>query len=136
MLYIIRHGQTAKNKQKVLQGRSDLPLNEEGRQQSLDAGAALREQGIKADRVYSSPLIRAVETAKLACGTDDVMTDERLIEMDYGPYEGMDLTSPAPEVIEFFMDFAGTGFWNTARRSQRAATGQNMSVTARSMQFL
>ena len=108
MLYIIRHGQTAKNKQKVLQGRSDLPLNEEGRRQSLDAGAALAEHGVKAARVYSSPLIRAVETAQLACGTDDVVTDERLIEMDYGPYEGMDLTSPAPEVMAFFMDFAGT----------------------------
>ena len=108
MLYIIRHGQTAKNKQKVLQGRSDLPLNEEGRQQSLDAGKALTERGVTAVRVYSSPLIRAVETAQLACGTDDVVTDERLIEMDYGPYEGMDLTSPAPEVMAFFMDFAGT----------------------------
>ena len=108
MLYIIRHGQTAKNKQKVLQGRSDLPLNEEGRRQSLDAGAALAEHGVKAARVYSSPLIRAVETAQLACGTDDVVTDERLIEMDYGPYEGMDLTSPAPEVMAFFRDFAGT----------------------------
>ena len=108
MLYIIRHGQTAKNKQKVLQGRSDLPLNEEGRRQSLDAGAALAEHVVKAARVYSSPLIRAVETAQLACGTDDVVTDERLIEMDYGPYEGMDLTSPAPEVMAFFMDFAGT----------------------------
>ncbi len=108
MLYIIRHGQTAKNKQKVLQGRSDLPLNEEGRQQSLDAGKALAEHGVTSARVYSSPLIRAIETAQLACGTDDVVTDERLIEMDYGPYEGMDLTSPAPEVMAFFMDFAGT----------------------------
>ena len=90
MLYIIRHGQTAKNKQKVLQGRSDLPLNEEGRRQSLDAGAALAARGVTAARVYSSPLIRAVETAKLACGTDEVTTDERLIEM------------------AFFMDFAGT----------------------------
>lgn len=108
MLYIIRHGQTAKNKQKLLQGRSDLPLNEEGRQQSLDAGKALAEHGVTPARVYSSPLIRAVETAQLACKTDDVVTDERLIEMDYGPYEGMDLTSPAPEVMAFFMDFAGT----------------------------
>ena len=31
--------------------------------------------------------------------------DERLIEMDYGPYEGMDLKKPAPEVIHFFSDF-------------------------------
>jgi broad specificity phosphatase PhoE len=34
-----------------------------------------------------------------------VITDERLIEMDYGPYEGSDLRSPAPEIIKFFSDF-------------------------------
>lgn len=115
MLYIIRHGQTVMNKKKVLQGRSDLPLNEEGREQAAWAGLRLKEAGVAPFRIYSSPLIRAVETAELigqnACGSvsgPEVVRDERLIEMDYGPYEGMDLTSPAPEVMAFFMDFAGT----------------------------
>lgn len=114
MLYIVRHGQTQKNRQKVLQGRSDLPLNDEGRAQARETGSKLRELGVRPGRVYSSPLIRAVETARLiadACCTGngkEVLTDARLIEMDYGPYEGMDLTAPAPEVMAFFMDFAGT----------------------------
>lgn len=115
MLYIVRHGQTAKNKAMLLQGRSDQPLNEVGREQARRIAGLLREMGIVFDRVYSSPLIRAVETAEIiaACGGSGsaqalVSTDERLIEMDYGPYEGMDLTDPAPEVIAFFKDFAGT----------------------------
>jgi broad specificity phosphatase PhoE len=50
-----------------------------------------------------------VQTAKLIAGEDaPVRTDIRLIEMDYGPYEGMDLTKPAPEVMAFFKDFAHT----------------------------
>ena len=126
MLYIIRHGQTSNNKKKLLQGRSNNPLNEDGRTQSEEAGRKLRSLGIRPLRIYSSPLIRAIETAKLAAdvisGRDvsaahdapecrdgvGIAIDDRLIEMDYGPYEGMDLTDPAPEVIAFFQDFAGT----------------------------
>ena len=122
MLYIIRHGETAKNKKKLLQGRSDQSLNESGFSQAADTGDRFRGMGIRFDRVYSSPLIRARQTAeqilkKGGMAEPDseagrtslpIITDERLIEMDYGPYEGMDLEKPAPEVMAFFMDFAGT----------------------------
>ena len=108
MLYIIRHGETANNRKKLLQGRSDLPLNDNGLGQAEKAGEFFASLGISFDKVYSSPLIRAVQTAEEIAPGAEVITDERLIEMDYGPYEGMDLTAPAPEVIAFFMDFAGT----------------------------
>ncbi len=113
MLYIIRHGETARNKQKLLQGRSDVPLNESGSFQAVKAGEFFRGKGISFDAVYSSPLIRAVQTAMQISHHDEpgpggIRIDRRLIEMDYGPYEGMDLENPAPEVMEFFMDFAGT----------------------------
>ena len=51
--------------------------------------------------MYSSPLIRAVETAKIIAPEAPLFIEERLSEMDYGPYEGMDLTSPAPAVRAF-----------------------------------
>ena len=106
MLYIIRHGQTKQNREKRLQGRSDLPLDETGEAQAVALGALFREKGIAFDRVISSPLCRAVQTARLAAGENvPLVTDDRLIEMDYGPYEGMDLKNPAPEVLEFFRDF-------------------------------
>lgn len=105
MIYIIRHGQTALNHRKVLQGRSDFPLNDNGKKQAEEAGKWFAEHGIVFDRIYSSPLERAVQTAKLAGGNKEVIVDERLIEMDYGPYEGMDLQSPSKEILEFFSDF-------------------------------
>ena len=109
MIYLVRHGQTAQNREKRLQGRRDVPLNETGAAQARALGAWFHARGIAFDRVYASPLGRAVETARLVAGDDaEISTDERLIEMDYGPYEGMDLMEPRPEVMAFFRDFAGT----------------------------
>ena len=106
MLYIIRHGQTVKNRSDRLQGRADDPLNEQGIAQSEAVGKWFEEQGIRFDVIYSSPLSRAIDTAKIAAGEDiPVVLDDRLIEMDYGPYEGMDMRNPAPEIITFFSDF-------------------------------
>ena len=106
MLYIIRHGQTANNKKKLLQGRSDISLNEEGIRQAKLASDWFSEQGIRFEKVYSSPLRRSIETAELIAGPEcPILIDDRLIEMDYGPYEGMDLSDPHPEIIRFFSDF-------------------------------
>ncbi len=87
----------------MLQGRSDHPLNEKGLAQAQEASGLLA--GLRFDAVYSSPLIRAVRTAEIIAPGTAVQIDERLIEMDYGPYEGMDLRAPAPEVTTFFRDF-------------------------------
>lgn len=106
MIYIIRHGKTELNKENVLQGRSNYPLNEEGIEQAKKAAEDLRE--IRFDHVFSSPLIRAVRTAEIICPDIKPAIDERLIEMDYGPYEGSGLENPSPELIAFFMDFAHT----------------------------
>ena len=59
MIYMLRHGQTAKNKAHALQGRKDDPLNEAGRQEAREACDWFRTQGIDLDLVYTSPLVRA-----------------------------------------------------------------------------
>ena len=106
MIYIIRHGQTALNKKKALQGRSNTPLNETGEEQARAVGKWFREHEIAFTQIYSSPLTRAVQTAQLVAGDQvPLAVDERLIEMDYGPYEGIDLMTPPPEIITFFSDF-------------------------------
>lgn len=105
MIYIIRHGQTELNNAHVLQGRSNFPLNENGIAQAREVGQWLMDQGIVFSHVYSSPLKRAIQTAELIAPEKPAVADDRLIEMDYGPYEGMDLNDPAPEVITFFNDF-------------------------------
>ena len=103
MIYIIRHGQTEMNSRMALQGRSDYPLNEVGSKQAYSAAEKLR--GIRFDRVYTSPLIRAIQTAKILAPYAEPVVENRLIEMDYGPYEGCDLTRLPPEILTFFSDF-------------------------------
>ena len=64
-IYIIRHGQTDLNKKRVLQGRVDEPLNEDGIRQAEAAAELLRSLDIVVDSVWSSPLQRAMDTAGL-----------------------------------------------------------------------
>ena len=103
MIYIIRHGKTEMNQANVLQGRSDHPLNDEGRRQAEEAARKL--ETVRFDHVFSSPLIRAKETAKIISPDLQMKIDDRLIEMDYGPYEGLDLEHMPPELLTFFSDF-------------------------------
>jgi probable phosphoglycerate mutase len=89
-LAIIRHGQTDWNAERLIQGRTDIPLNDRGRAQALLAVEALREGGWV--RVVSSNLRRAEETAEiiaLALGLEPPMTHPGLTERDYGVAEGM-----------------------------------------------
>ena len=118
-IYIVRHGETDNNKKRVLQGRSDLPLNEVGIKQAEKVKEYFAEKDIQFDKVYSSPLIRAIKTAQIITGSTQVSSDaadnsadavpfvldDHLLEMDYGPYEGCSLLDPPPEIIEFFSDF-------------------------------
>ena len=103
MIYIIRHGKTELNKANVLQGRSDYPLNDEGIGQAKEAAKKLNS--IEFDYVYSSPLIRAVQTAEIVAPNRKIQLDDRLIEMDYGQYEGTDLRNMPEEIRIFFSDF-------------------------------
>ena len=105
-LYFVRHGQTANNRAKRLQGRSDSPLNEEGVRQAELVREFFAAHGIKVTKVYSSPLQRAVQTAEIiSSGQAGIVCENRLLEMDYGPYEGCSLDSPPVEIIRFFQDF-------------------------------
>ena len=88
MLILVRHGQTAANRSRLLLGRSDVPLTDLGRVQAASTSAAVRATGNVA-AVVSSPLIRARETA--ACFGLPVEIDERWIELDYGGFEGRPL---------------------------------------------
>jgi len=87
-IYLFRHGETDWNKAWRLQGQSDIPLNEAGRQLAARTGEALRE--IPFDRIFSSPLHRALETAGLLAGGREIPleTDRRLMEMCFGSFEG------------------------------------------------
>ena len=85
----IRHGQTDWNREGLLQGSSDIPLNDTGRAQAHDAFMTLRSRPW--DVVVSSPLQRARETAAIIAEGLDIPLGQaypELIERDYGPLEG------------------------------------------------
>ena len=109
MLYIMRHGQTDWNRIHKLQGRTNIPLNEFGRQSSIEAGQQYKDTHL--DVCYCSPLDRAQETARLFIGSRDIpiITDERLAEMCFGIYEGEQEVFEKPEcpVREFFFNPGG-----------------------------
>ncbi|MBQ3261436.1 histidine phosphatase family protein [Candidatus Saccharibacteria bacterium] len=86
-LYLVRHGQTDWNAENKRQGRTDVPLNETGRAQAL--ALAEKTKNLEFDICYSSPLSRALETAKIVLDNKaKIITDDRLIERDFGELEG------------------------------------------------
>ena len=92
MLVLVRHGRTAANSARKLQGLLDLPLDEEGFAQ-VDGIAHWLD---KPDRVISSPLIRARQTAEAFGMPYEI--DERWVELDYGSLDGVPLADVDPEV--------------------------------------
>ena len=116
LLYIVRHGETDLNSKGVLQGHIDVPLNASGIFLAEETGRNMR--GIHFDRCISSPLIRARKTVELILkesGNGDVPieTEERIMEINGGVYEGRKLSEgpiPNGEARRFFTDpvhFAG-----------------------------
>lgn len=95
-IWITRHGQTNLNKKKLMQGLTDEPLNETGIAQAKRAGAYVKD--VKFDAVYASPLKRAVKTAALIGHVDpeEIIRDERIIEVDFGKYEAKKYTGMGP----------------------------------------
>ena len=91
-LYIIRHGKTIWNAEKRLQGRTDIELNQEGKEKAVNLGKKLKD--IPFDLIYSSPLKRAFTTASLIKGERNIkiITDERLTELCFGEQEGKDFS--------------------------------------------
>ncbi|MCL2570227.1 MAG: histidine phosphatase family protein [Firmicutes bacterium] len=85
MIYFLRHGQTDWNLQHKLQGSVDTPLNETGISQAHKAKGDLKD--VEFDMCFSSPLQRAKKTAEVIFG-DKVITDERIIERNFGVMEG------------------------------------------------
>jgi broad specificity phosphatase PhoE len=85
-LLITRHGHAAEPSV-MLGGQLDVPLDDAGRQEA--EALATRLDGVRIDRIISSPMARAFETAQVIARGRPVEIDERLREQHYGSWEGL-----------------------------------------------
>ena len=110
-LYLVRHGQTESSARLAYSGRSDVALTPEGREQAQRAARRLARTG-GIDAVYSSPLSRARDTAQaITTATGAPLTvDERLTEVDYGRFEGVDRAGARALVGQAFEDWRADPF--------------------------
>lgn len=110
-IYILRHGTTAWNNKRLIQGQTDIPLDELGKLMATETGKGLKAADVSFDKVYSSPLSRSYETAEIVlrelCGSNgdscttssechlnesqntfNITTDDRLKELHFGFMDG------------------------------------------------
>ena len=89
-LYVLRHGQTQLNSERRLQGHMQTELNDVGIAQAEMVASILNDKGITFDRIYSSPLERAIRTGEIATGVsrESFVIDHNLTEIDFGINEG------------------------------------------------
>jgi len=107
-LYLIRHGETESNRNELLHGATDVPLNETGDAQAELVGERVA-RSIPIDRLYASPLQRALRTALAIArrtGIEPILTPG-LAEMNFGAAEGvrfMELAERFPVEFPRFLD--------------------------------
>ncbi len=88
-IYLIRHGQTDWNRDRICMGQKDVPLNQLGHEQALLAADRLRE--VPVTTIVSSDLTRTIETAQPLAEIHglSVNTDAAFRELDYGDWQGI-----------------------------------------------
>ncbi|MFQ5954295.1 MAG: histidine phosphatase family protein [Kiloniellales bacterium] len=103
-LALIRHGSTEWNEKGLVQGHSDVPLSDRGR---AEVARWRLPPGLAGFAVVSSPLSRAVETARLVAGEPAI--EPRLIEMDWGAWEGRTLPELRAELGDLMTAWEAEG---------------------------
>ncbi len=133
-IFLVRHGQTEWNRTHKFQGRSDVPLNDEGRKQVKATAMVLKD--IAFDAVYASPLSRAVETAKLILSYHPslpLIEEEGFIEMELGDFDGME----AQQWMTDYQDFMKAWRDNPGKMKMPGPNGECLEeVQARAIKAL
>lgn len=106
-VYVLRHGETSYNAGNLVQGTTDIPLSEEGILQAEKVRRRIREElGLSFDRIYASPLQRALKTGEIITGRsrENFIIDRRLREIEVGALAGRS-TLENTEIMRNFMYF-------------------------------
>lgn len=120
-IYLTRHGQTEWNIERRLQGRGNSPLTESGIERANELRDRIKD--IDIDVIYSSPIERALDTANIIKGEKsiEVITDDGLMEMCFGDYEGRKTDEVMKENPEWNIDLIMHGDVNLC-----APNGENL----------
>ncbi len=130
-IYLVRHGQTAWNKEEIFRGRTDVPLDETGLKQAELAADYFK--GMEIHGIYSSPLARAWQTAEKIAEPLSLKVEplEGLIDMSFGNWEG----HPHEEVKR--MDPETYRLWREEPHRARLPGGETLDqVRSRAMAAL
>jgi broad specificity phosphatase PhoE len=106
-LYMVRHGQTGASRENRFSGSSDPPLTAVG--EAMAQAFAQAYASLKWDAIYTSPMLRARQTADALCRLTGVQAtvDNGLKEIDYGEWEGLrqdEVRERWPEAFEYWAD--------------------------------
>lgn len=140
IFYFVRHGETDWNVKKKIQGKTDIPLNENGRRQAKELAARLSEEKqagtFSVARAYTSPQLRAAETAQIAADALGVacISLADLREMDLGEWEGLNWDIVRETYGETYY------YWDGHRRYTHTPGGENydevLGRTLRALEFI
>ena len=119
MIYVVRHGETEWNAINKVLGRTDIPLNDRGIEQAEEMARSLKD--VKIDVFLCSPLSRARQTADAISDVTGIpyKTDGRLIEHDFGIFEGVNRFDEGYQNAkrEYFVRYpGGESFFDRAAR--------------------
>jgi broad specificity phosphatase PhoE len=130
-IFLIRHGTTEWNREEIFRGRADCALNDTGRAEARAVAVYL--QGVEIEKIYSSPLSRADETAKAIAAKRglQVIPDPAFIDLDFGEWQGL----PLKEVREKYPDLYRA--WRERPQDVTFPGGENLAqVRARAWEGL
>ena len=106
-IYIVRHGLSEANEKKILQGGIDFPLSDEGRRQAHHVGMYFSERGIHFDKVVTSILSRARETAEIILSYQEnspsLEEEEQFKEIDTGDLQGLTMDEVRDKYPSYYM---------------------------------
>ena len=120
-LILVRHGETAWNQERRIQGgSSDVELSEAGKEQAARVGLALKNTEI--DAIYSSPLRRALDTAQAIAGYHKlkVQIEPDLREMEVGELEGVSIADLGTSFGQFLLN------WRQGLGTEKLPGGESM----------
>ena len=109
-LRIVRHAESTANSEERWQGRADFPLSETGRRQADRLRSRLEREGYTPTRIYTSPLGRALETARTVAssGSCPIESWDDLVESDVGVFTGLTHAEVQERFPEVARNFAAT----------------------------